>query len=92
MGKLKFVGLFFLIIAFLSVNPIFPQADVPRGYFLINCRHSYIPDGYRGEIYFWLSDFSRAKIFPSLILHELGHIFGCGHCFRHRHFAKKTSK
>lgn len=54
-------------------------ANVPRGCFLINCRHSYFPNGYKREIYFWLSDFSRAKIFPSLILHELGHIFGCGH-------------
>lgn len=59
-------------------------ADVPRGYFLINCRHSYVPDGYKKDIYFWLSDFSRAKIFPSLILHELGHIFGCGHGLNER--------
>jgi hypothetical protein len=182
MQKLKFVGLFFLIITFLSVNPIFPQtdeirvlkilvaadqgyqewvprwqeeitklaneasmhfenqagikikivafenwrrrtsgrqdwkallaelseafprteqanfevvmgltsdsnshgADVLRGYFLINCRHSYVASQYQREIYFWLSDFSRAKIFPSLILHELGHIFGCGHSLNER--------
>lgn len=44
---------------------------------LINCMHSYVPNGYNKKICYWLSAVSRAKIFPSVILHELGHIFGC---------------
>lgn len=54
-------------------------AAVYSGCTLINCMHSYVPDGYSKEIYFWLSAFSRAKIFPSVILHEIGHLFGCKH-------------
>lgn len=54
-------------------------ATVYSGCILINCMHSHIPDECNREIYFWLSPFSRTKIFPSTILHELGHLFDCGH-------------
>lgn len=54
-------------------------ASVYSGYILINCMYSYVPNGYDKGIYYWLSPFSRATIFPSTIMHELGHLFGCEH-------------
>lgn len=52
-------------------------AKVDIGYIALNCKDNYKIDGSKVPIHYWLSFTSRRQIFPPLILHELGHIFGC---------------
>lgn len=54
-------------------------AKIPSGYIIIPCMGYKILNNRR--IHYWLSPFSRKQIFPSVILHEIGHIFGCGQLY-----------
>lgn len=52
-------------------------AGIYAAYIIIDCKGKYYADKDRPKVHFWLSQEIRTKIFPSIIIHEIGHLFGC---------------
>lgn len=54
-------------------------AHKSTGCIIINAKGCYCPNETNVYCWYWLSKNSRKIIFPSVMLHEIGHIFGCSH-------------